>query len=346
MARSNKSSTQKSSFLHNPLFIVLGLVFGLIALLVVYQGVKTSLETRSLAAQQSYVYKRWNFTNTAEGWVGPTSNSVNGNLVVAIGLQTASITNNSVNTKMPKGNKYITLRMSVSPVAMAVDVSKTGPKPSVRKFSYTLTYWLNGEEDRDSPGRSLTVRGQVDGKMHEYRFLLGNITASTVSKLTLRFDSGVKAGDSIQIDSITLSGPVPPAPPAPQGGGNPNRSPGGTTTAPGCYYQPVQCVQAPCNPILVCPTVTRAPTRVPTSAACVCPGTSNDCPSGDVGLCPESIPTSMACAQDVFICPDGSAVPRYPPECNFGPCPTTDQPVLRKLVCSFGLPMFTSLCAK
>lgn len=41
-----------------------------------------------------------------------------------------------------------------------------------------------------------------------------------------------------------------------------------TPTPPvGCFYQEVQCIQAPCNPILVCPTKTPTPTVSPTPIA-------------------------------------------------------------------------------
>lgn len=36
------------------------------------------------------------------------------------------------------------------------------------------------------------------------------------------------------------------------------------TPPPGCFYRQVQCIQAPCNPILVCPTKTPTPTVSPT----------------------------------------------------------------------------------
>jgi hypothetical protein len=61
----------------------------------------------------------------------------------------------------------------------------------------------------------------------------------------------------------------------------------------------------------------------------------NDNPSGDPansksfelpvvfsGINPESpSPTSIACTQDVKLCPDGSYVSRTPPNCEFAPCP-------------------------
>lgn len=55
----------------------------------------------------------------------------------------------------------------------------------------------------------------------------------------------------------------------------------------GCYYQPVQCVKAPCEPIKVC-TSTPLPTTMP-----------------------------GACTRDVYLCPDGTKVGRTGPNCEF-----------------------------
>lgn len=32
------------------------------------------------------------------------------------------------------------------------------------------------------------------------------------------------------------------------------RQDGAASPTPGCYYQQVQCIRAPCDPVLVCPT--------------------------------------------------------------------------------------------
>lgn len=36
---------------------------------------------------------------------------------------------------------------------------------------------------------------------------------------------------------------------------------------------------------------------------------------------PVAPPSGIACAMDAKICPDGTAVPRVPPNCEFAPCP-------------------------
>jgi len=35
----------------------------------------------------------------------------------------------------------------------------------------------------------------------------------------------------------------------------------------------------------------------------------------------KDVPEMVACTMDVKICPDGSAVSRIPPDCNFSECP-------------------------
>ena len=52
------------------IFIIFAMAFGLVVLTLGYQGVKSSLELRSRAAQQTIEYKRWDFKETVEGWKG------------------------------------------------------------------------------------------------------------------------------------------------------------------------------------------------------------------------------------------------------------------------------------
>lgn len=67
----------------------------------------------------------------------------------------------------------------------------------------------------------------------------------------------------------------------------------GSATIPnGCHYEQVQCITAPCDPILVCPSPTLPP-----------------------------FDEGVACTMDAKICPDGSAVGRVAPDCEFSPCP-------------------------
>lgn len=122
------------------------------------------------------------------------------------------------------------------------------------------------------------------------------------------------------------------------------------TDANGCYYQPVQCVSAPCEPIKVCPTNTTVNNRIPlgctswfdgcntcsvvngvatgcTKMACkvdpnnppkpYCRAYGEDAPVP----VPTSVPEPVICAQDMYACPGGVMVRRTGPKCEFI-CPT------------------------
>lgn len=83
---------------------------------------------------------------------------------------------------------------------------------------------------------------------------------------------------------------IPPPPPGSQY--CPNPSPPSK-----CYYQQVECFQAPCDPILVCPTTTSAP------------------------LTPTPV-INYVCTQEAKLCPDGQTwVSRTGLNCEFAPCP-------------------------
>jgi hypothetical protein len=79
-----------------------------------------------------------------------------------------------------------------------------------------------------------------------------------------------------------------------------------TPTPPtGCYYKQVQCIQAPCNPILICPsgvTVTPLATTTPVS----CGWCGNTClPDGHKRLCPAVMPPEdRECKLVVNVCTD------------------------------------------
>ena len=74
----------------------------------------------------------------------------------------------------------------------------------------------------------------------------------------------------------------------------PGFCPRGTPTPPpGCYYQQIQCIKAPCNPILVCPTPAPTPstTCTPLPPPCEgvrCPKFPTVIPPG--GWCPPQLP--------------------------------------------------------
>lgn len=83
----------------------------------------------------------------------------------------------------------------------------------------------------------------------------------------------------------------------------------GTQGAPaGCYYQQVQCIQAPCPPVLVCPDEAKPVESTPPT------NTDSD--------------DWVACTMDAKICPDGTAVGRDPKlGCEFPACPSSTSPV-------------------
>lgn len=64
----------------------------------------------------------------------------------------------------------------------------------------------------------------------------------------------------------------------------------GVVDANGCYYQAVQCLQAPCEPVLVCPTVNN--TAIPQPSLLASPSSSLT-PAPSPVSSPNAIPTSL-----------------------------------------------------
>ena len=136
------------------IFIIFAMAFGLVVLTLGYQGVKSSLELRSRAAQQTIEYKRWDFKETAEGWEVQEEGKISvedGILKVGIISETASITNSSVDTKMPEGNKYIAIRMAVGQGDLRV---QTEPKkePNYGTFPVITTGADNPDKSPSDSG--------------------------------------------------------------------------------------------------------------------------------------------------------------------------------------------------
>jgi hypothetical protein len=99
------------------------------------------------------------------------------------------------------------------------------------------------------------------------------------------------------------------------------------TPPPGCYYQTVQCFQAPCPTMLVCPSpaVTPKPTPAPAcNAAC---SSTDQCGSGQVCYQPPmpSCPPGMACIQvmPTKVCRNVSCITSTTCSCG----PSTPPPV-------------------
>jgi hypothetical protein len=187
------------------------------------------------------------------------------------------------------------------PLPEQIPVGGYCPPPRSRSFTYLVFYRLAGKQKYES--KPLALRGVVDGRFHDYTLKFPEIGPIIVDRLNIQFVRGVSPGDTIQIDWVRLlsnrarptSAPTPPpgcfyqqvecvkAPcepvlvcPTPTGR---DRVPS-PTPPHGCYYQNVQCIQAPCNPILICPTPTcrPRPPRLDAEPRCLLPETEDMCP--------------------------------------------------------------------
>lgn len=123
------------------------------------------------------------------------------------------------------------------------------------------------------------------------------------------------------------------------------------TPPAGCYYQQVQCIQAPCEPVLVCPDTNSTPVcgnqkceagEMDQEVCPECPAGSKVCPAYACQLVKGSCPQDCrginppnpddneltACTADAKLCPDGSAVGRDPNlGCQFPACPAVNNDV-------------------
>lgn len=111
----------RTSFIRFDKIIIstLGILFGIVALVVVYEAVSESTEQRSKAAETQTIYKQWEFNGTiAEGWtvVAPNTAVVkNGAFVVSMtrGTRLPAFRNTSVSSSLPTGLKTVWLSMAV-----------------------------------------------------------------------------------------------------------------------------------------------------------------------------------------------------------------------------------------
>jgi hypothetical protein len=78
------------------------------------------------------------------------------------------------------------------------------------------------------------------------------------------------------------------------------------TLQPGCYYQQVQCFQAPCPPILVCPTPTPVSCS-PNGSSCTITNCTTPPPCTTGGPCQTGV-----CSIQQGICQNNRCVPTYP----------------------------------
>ncbi len=123
---------KKSFSVHTSILFFIGAMFGLGLLVVLYQGVMGSTDFRAKASYRlgEITYKQWEFAgNGAEGWrpQGFTSAKVTGGayaLTVGKTPVNLGITNNTVNTSLNQGIKYIKLAFAIDGTA---EKSTSGP---------------------------------------------------------------------------------------------------------------------------------------------------------------------------------------------------------------------------
>jgi len=72
-------------------------------------------------------------------------------------------------------------------------------------------YWKNIENlSAPSASQPIILNGVADGTMKSYSLRIPAVSALTIAKIEIQFDSGVAAGDQVQFDAIMLVGPLKP----------------------------------------------------------------------------------------------------------------------------------------
>lgn len=183
-------------------------------------------------------------------------------------------------------------REGICPLPEKIPVGGYCPPRNTRSFTFLVFYRLAGKVSFEK--KPLALRGAVDSRFHEYTLRFPEVGPMTVDRLNIQFVRGVIPGDMIQVDWIRLaSDRVVPTP----------------KPSPGCYYQNVQCIQAPCDPILVCPTPTCRP-RPPCLDAeprCLLPETEDMCPTTTPKPSPGCYYQQVQCFKEpcppILVCP-------------------------------------------
>jgi hypothetical protein len=100
-----------------------------------------------------------------------------------------------------------------SPVPSPARTKTPSPKPVNTSFSFYVSVWKTGEDSSfESNNRLIQLRGVADGVMRDYTLLIPEVNAMTISKIEIRFSSGVNAGGQVNFDTISLVGPPKPTP--------------------------------------------------------------------------------------------------------------------------------------
>lgn len=112
----------------------------------------------------------------------------------------------------------------------------------------------------------------MDGAVHDVELMLPE---GTIDSLGLEIYKSPQMLAQTQDGSLVFNIAIDSIIVTVQAIGDPRDSITPTPTPPaGCHYQQVQCVQAPCDPILVCQTSTPTPTPANTISGCVVTGCS------------------------------------------------------------------------
>lgn len=91
----------------------------------------------------------------------------------------------------------------------------------------------------------------------------------------------------------------------------------GIVDSDGCYYQQIECIKAPCEPIRVC---TPTSTPVATISSSISPRPSSSIVATAIPYPTYSatpVATPLICTRDLYLCPDGTKVGRSGPNCEF-----------------------------
>jgi len=256
---------KKTDSFRKILIIVLGIVFGVSFLAISYKAATTSREDRSKAAEEETIVKQWEFNgNTTEGWTKVKNKDLiysvsNGFLHIITG-STLPKTIYATDTYFSiTGIKKVKINIRLSPIAVGCPTfpsdtansigvcATTTPNqfPMRLEVHYFKKVINNGntkyEEYKESKTNPMFIDVPADGRQQEYT-LTSPDTLSTVriDKVELRF--GQVQPFSADIDYIRIVNTKI------------------ASTPPPCYYKQVQCIQAPCPTIKVCPTSTISPT--------------------------------------------------------------------------------------
>jgi hypothetical protein len=295
--------------------IVIGTIFTVVALAVLFKAATTSSEKRSKAAEAQRVYMAWEFSaNTTEGWLGNNITGLSvkdGLLTGTIGADGAYIINKKGPFSLSAGTKKLTIRMSlVSP-----QTSRTVPKgfPTNRPmpvttfpFALNVSYFSNGVQ-RNLP----LVKGAANGVLTDYTLTFLDIAPLTIDSLQITVNS-VRPGTILRVDSVRLLGTVTtltttPKPPPP------------TTSTPKPTPCPTVCDKfGKC--ISACPTTPR-----PSSMTTPRPATPSPTPvcataCDKYGNCTSTCQTSPRPTSIQYITP--SSTPLQPVTTSYTPTPT------------------------